>query len=65
MEDAEKEGRAIVDGLRERGLVPTLEQNDAYREAEAELLRARGAAPEDVEACLLYTSGTGAARRRV
>ncbi len=41
MEDAEKEGRAIVDGLRERGLVPTLEQNDAYREAEAELLRAR------------------------
>ena len=50
MEDAEKEGRAIVDELRERGLVPTLEQNDAYREAEAELLRARGAAPEDVEA---------------
>ena len=50
MEDAEKEGRAIVDGLRERGLVPTLEQNDAYREAEAELLRARGAVPEDVEA---------------
>ena len=50
MEDAEKEGRAIVDDLRERGLVPTLEQNDAYCEAEAELLRARGAAPEDVEA---------------
>ena len=50
MEDAEKEGRAIVDSLRAQGLAPTLEQNDAYREAEAELLRARGVSPEDVEA---------------
>ena len=50
MEDAEKDGRAIVDSLRAQGLAPTLEQNDAYREAEAELLRARGVSPEDVEA---------------
>ena len=50
MEDAEKEGRAIVDSLRARGLDPTLEQNDAYREAEAELLRARGVSAEDIEA---------------
>ena len=39
IEDAEKDGRAIVDSLRAQGLAPTLEQNDAYREAEAELLR--------------------------
>ena len=50
MEDAEKDGRAIVDSLRARGLDPTLEQNDAYREAEAELLRARGVSAEDIEA---------------
>ena len=50
IEDAEKDGRAIVDSLRAQGLAPTLEQNDAYREAEAELLRARGVSPEDVEA---------------
>ena len=50
LEDAEKDGRAIVDSLRAQGLAPTLEQNDAYREAEAELLRARGVSPEDVEA---------------
>ena len=50
IEDAEKDGRAIVDSLRTQGLAPTLEQNDAYREAEAELLRARGVSPEDVEA---------------
>ena len=50
MEDAEKDGRAIVDSLRARGLAPTLEQNDAYREAEAELLRARGVSAEDIEA---------------
>ena len=50
IEDAEKDGRAIVDDLRAQGLAPTLEQNDAYREAEAELLRARGVSPEDVEA---------------
>ena len=50
IEDAEKDGRAIVDPLRAQGLAPTLEQNDAYREAEAELLRARGVSPEDVEA---------------
>ena len=50
MEDAEKDGRAIVDSLRARGLDPTLEQNDAYREAEAELLRARGVSTEDIEA---------------
>ena len=50
IEDAEKDGRAIVDSLRAQGLAPTLEQNDAYREAEAELLRARGISPEDVEA---------------
>ena len=50
IEDAEKDGRAIVDSLRAQGLAPTLEQNDTYREAEAELLRARGVSPEDVEA---------------
>ena len=50
IEDAEKDGRAIVDSLRAQRLAPTLEQNDAYREAEAELLRARGVSPEDVEA---------------
>ena len=50
IEDAEKDGRAIVDSLRAQGLAPTLKQNDAYREAEAELLRARGVSPEDVEA---------------
>ena len=49
IEDAEKDGRAIVDSLRAQGLDPTLEQNDAYREAEAELLRARGLSPEDIE----------------
>ena len=43
-----KDGRAIVDSLRAQGLLPTLEQNDAYREAEAELLSARGVSPEDV-----------------
>ena len=48
MDDAEREGRAIVDSLRAQGLLPTLEQNDAYREAEAELLSARGVSPEDV-----------------
>ena len=40
----------VFDSLRAQGLAPTLEQNDAYREAEAELLRARGVSPEDVEA---------------
>ena len=38
MEDAEKLGRDIVGGLYERGLSPTLVQNDEYVAAEAEKL---------------------------
>ena len=49
MEDAETQGRAILDALQAQGLTPTLEQGDAYREAEAGLLRARGISPEDIE----------------
>ncbi len=50
IEDAEKDGRAIVEALCARGLHPTLVQNDGYRQAEAEMLLERGIAPEDVEA---------------
>ena len=49
IEDAEKDGRAIVDALRARGLTPTLVQNEDYRQAEAGILLERGIAPEDVE----------------
>ena len=49
MEDAEKDGRAIVDSLHARGLNPTLVQNDEYRQAEAGMLLERGVSPEDVE----------------
>ena len=49
IEDAEKDGRAIVDALKARGLTPTLVQNEDYRQAEAGILLERGIAPEDVE----------------
>ncbi len=49
MEDAEKDGRSIVDSLHARGLNPTLVQNDEYRQAEAGMLLERGVSPEDVE----------------
>ena len=65
IEDAEKDGRAIVDSLRAQGLAPTLEQNDAYREAEAELLRARGVSPEDVEALQAFAHKKAVAERCV
>ena len=50
IEDAEKDGRAVVDSLHARGLNPTLVQNDEYRQAEAGLLLERGISPEDVQA---------------
>ena len=50
IEDAEKDGRAIVEALRARGLCPTLVQNDEYRQAEAGMLLERSIAPDDVEA---------------
>ena len=49
MEDAEKDARVILDELKARGLTPTLVQNEAYKQAEAQLLAARGIAPEDIE----------------
>jgi len=50
VEDAEKDGREIVDRLRsEKGLIPSLVQTDEYREAEKELLLERGISEENID----------------
>ncbi len=55
MENAEEICRTLVDELRDEGLNPTLVQNDAYQNAEAERLSAMGLSPEDVERVQNFT----------